>query len=60
MDIRHQYSHITERMKVAGEAKTKAEAEEFISQEEVDQQEDTKPIRPSLIEVWQGREYILT
>ncbi|MPC09703.1 5-methylcytosine rRNA methyltransferase NSUN4 [Portunus trituberculatus] len=51
MDIRHQYSHITERMKIAEEAKTKvAKAEECTPQHQEDQQEDARPVRPSLIE----------
>ncbi|XP_045129756.1 5-methylcytosine rRNA methyltransferase NSUN4-like isoform X2 [Portunus trituberculatus] len=51
MDIRHQYSHITERMKIA-EAKTKvAKAEECTPQHQEDQQEDARPVRPSLIEL---------
>ncbi|XP_063842599.1 5-methylcytosine rRNA methyltransferase NSUN4-like isoform X1 [Scylla paramamosain] len=51
MDIRHQYSHIVERMKTAEEAKMKvAETNECTSQE-LDDQQDTKPVRPSLIEL---------
>ena len=55
MDVKHKYSHIVERMKAGEATRMKlAETDECVFQDQFDEQ-DSMPMRPSLIEVQHQR-----